>query len=130
MEFNQEANVQGKVGYETVTFTNNTNTRYFDWLHCANATAQKLSASGWEPSLPRTPLVLGNGRQGWADTHPGANPYSGPDAQQRASNEWDPGPPIEVTDTIQASQSYLKGVCRETGGRCNLAAGRKGRDTE
>ena len=36
MELNQEANVQGEVGYETVTFDNNTSTRYSDWLHCAN----------------------------------------------------------------------------------------------
>ena len=57
MELNQEANVQGDVGYETVTFSNNTSTRYFDWLHCANAKAQKLSASVWEPSLSYTPVA-------------------------------------------------------------------------
>ena len=107
-----------------VTFSNNTSTRYFDWLHYANAKAQKLNASGWEASLSHTPLVSGDGRQGWADTHPGANPYSGPYAKQRAGNGWDPGPPIEVTDTIQSSQSHSKGACRETGGRCNLAAGK------
>ena len=56
-KLNQEANVQGEVGYETVTFSNNTSTRYFDWLHCANAKAQKLSASVWEPSLSYTPLL-------------------------------------------------------------------------
>ena len=86
MGLNQEANVQGDVGYETVTFTNNTSTRYSDWLHCANATAQKLSASVWEPSLSYTPLVSGDCMQGRADTHPGANPYSGPYAKQRAGN--------------------------------------------
>ena len=42
MELNQEANVQGDVGYETVTFSNNTSTRYFDWLHCPNAKAKKI----------------------------------------------------------------------------------------
>ena len=30
MELNQEANVQGDVGYETVTFFNNTSTRYVE----------------------------------------------------------------------------------------------------
>ena len=54
MELNQEANVQGEVGYETVTFDNNTSTRYSDWPHCANAKAQ-ISASVWEPSLSYTP---------------------------------------------------------------------------
>ena len=64
MKLNQEANVQGDVGYETVTFSNNTSTRYFDWLYCASAKAQKLSASVWEPSLSYTPLVSGTACRG------------------------------------------------------------------
>ena len=123
MELNQEANVQGDVGYETVTFSNNTSTRYFDWLHCANAKAQKLSASVWEPSLSYTPLVSGDCMQGWADTHPGANPNSCPYANQMAGNGWDPGLPIELTDTIQSSQSHSKGARGEAGGRRNPVVG-------
>ena len=73
MELNQEANVQGEVGYETVTFDNNTSTRYSDWLHCANAKAQRLSASVWEPSLSYTPLASGDGMQEWDDTKSDVN---------------------------------------------------------
>ena len=111
--------MQGEVGYETVTFSNNTRTRYFDWLHCANAKAQKLSASVWEPCLSYTPLASGDCMQGWADTQPGANPFSRSYVKQRASNGWDPGPPIEVTDT-----THLKGACGETGGRRNRVVGK------
>ena len=62
--------------------------------------------------------------QGWADTQPGANPFSRSYVKQRASNGWDPGPPIEVTDTILLSQSHLKGACGETGGRRNRVVGK------
>ena len=93
MELNQEANVQGEVGYETVTFDNNTSTRYSDWLHCANATAQRLSASVWEPSLSYTPLASEDGMQEWVDTKSDVNSLSRSYVKQRASNGWDPGPP-------------------------------------
>ena len=59
--------------------------------------------------------------QGWADTHPGANPNSCPYANQRAGNGWDTGPPIELTDTIQSS----KGARGEAGGRRNPAVGKE-----
>ena len=117
MELNQEANVQGEVAYETVTFDNNTSTRYSDCLHCANATAQQLSASVWEPSLSYTPLASGDGMQEWADTKCDVYSLSRSYVKKRASNGWDPGPPIEVTDTILLSQSHLKGACGTTGSR-------------
>ena len=63
--------------------------------------------------------------QGRADTHPGANPYSGSYAKQRVGNGWDPGPLIEVTDIIQSSQSHSKGTRGEAGGRRNPAVGKE-----
>ena len=62
--------------------------------------------------------------QGWADTQPGANSFSRSYVKQKASNGCDPGPPIEVTDTILLSQSHSKGDRGEAGGR------RKGVDTD
>ena len=69
MELTQEAQVQEEVGYETVTFTNNSSTRYVDWLYCASANANKLRRErvGAEPSvfilrLGGLPLVLTQGR--------------------------------------------------------------------
>ena len=47
LELNQEAQVQGEVGYESVTFSNNGSTRYVDWLCCASANASKISANAW-----------------------------------------------------------------------------------
>ena len=93
MELNQEANEQGDVGYETVTFSNNASTRYVEWLYCASAKANKLSASAWEPSLPYTSLVSGDCMQGWEDTHPGAHSNACLYASKKAGNGWDPGPP-------------------------------------
>jgi hypothetical protein len=48
MELNQEAQIQGEVGYETVTFTSNSSTRYVGWPYYASTTAKKplMQASG------------------------------------------------------------------------------------
>jgi hypothetical protein len=74
MELNQEQQVQGEVGYETVTFTNNSSTCYVCWPYNASAYAKNLMAGEGEPSLPFPFLDSENSssfrRQGWATKHP------------------------------------------------------------
>ena len=61
------------------------------------------------------PLASGDGMQEWDDTKSDVNSLSRSYVKQRASNGWDPGPPIEVTDTILINQSHSKGACEANG---------------